>query len=342
VLHWLFQPAYAGERRPTELMTEAWVQAQKLARQERELTTLADELVSGLQSQFQQILDDSTDTDRQAIAKSLIDPDTYQILGKDSGSNLPFDKGEFLMGEEERDKQGKLIRDKVAVSLSRFGMQKLLISNAQFQLFDGNFIGRTDRGRFGAPNQPANFVSWFDAFWFSRFVGEVEVNEDRYDVTLPTEAQWEYSARAGCDGDYFYAWKDENDRTKGYFEVNKESLSDYAHCGQNWEFGSTVPVNSKLPNLWGLRMTGNRWQWMLYAWQYELRGGDDPLLTRGVEGSGPMLRGGSWHYVSAGCRSAFRGWHHPSIREGGIGFRVALSPSGIPKSTEQQSGIKIE
>jgi formylglycine-generating enzyme required for sulfatase activity len=295
-----------------------------------------------LHRQFLAILYQGTDSVQKQIAASLIDPDTYQILGKDSGSSLPFDNGEFLMGEKKYDKNGNLTSDKMPVSLSRFGMQKLLISNAQFRLFDENIIGEAGWRQFGEPNQPANFVSWFDAFWFSRFVGEVDVNGDMYHVTLPTHAQWEYSARAGCDGDYFYAWKDGNDRTKGYFEVNKESLSDYAHCGQNWEFGSTVPVNSKLPNLWGLRMAGNLFQWTLDAWQDELRGGKDPLATGGLS-SRRVDRGGYWRNVAAYCRSAIRNRLVPSFRnDNGIGFRVALSPSGIPKSTEQQSGIKIQ
>jgi formylglycine-generating enzyme required for sulfatase activity len=340
VLHWLFQPAYAGEDRPTELMTEAWVQAQKLARQERGLTTLADELVSGLQSQFQQILDDSTDTDRQAIAKSLIDPATYQILGKDSGSNLPFDNGEFLMGEKKYDKDDNLTSDKVPVSLSRFGMQKLLISNAQFRLFSNEeyIIGSI----YGLPNRPATLVSWFDAFWFSRFIGEVKVNGGRYHVTLPTEAQWEYSARAGCDGDYFHAWVDDCDKTKGYFEVWRVSLHKYAHFEQEMTHRFTVPVDSKLPNLWGLRMAGICYQWMLDAAQYILPSGEDPLVTGGL-GTDRVLRGASWRDRAVAFRSAARDRADPSFRGFNChGFRVALSPSGIPKSAEQQSGIKIE
>jgi formylglycine-generating enzyme required for sulfatase activity len=344
-LEWLFhRPTNSDWRRPTALMWQADQQCRRLLRSDTaHFHATRGRFREILHEQFLAILHQHKDLVPTQIAASLVDPATYQILGKDSGSSLPFDNGEFLMGEEERDMHGKLIRDKVHVTLSRFGMQKLLISNAQFQLFDKNFIGEADRGRFGALNQPANFVSWFDAFWFSRFIGEVEVNEGKYRVTLPTEAQWEYSARAGCDEDYFHAWVDEDEKSKGHLQVNEESLPYYAHFDQNWEFGSTVPVYSKLPNLWGLRMAGNLVQWTLDAFFNEwlaIRNAEDPRATGGL-GSFRVLRGGGWSDGAADCKSAVRDGFDPSLR-GDYGFRVALSPSGIPKSAEQQSGIKIE
>ncbi len=79
---------------------------------------------------------------------------------------------------------------------------------------------------------------------------------------------------------------------------------------------------------------------MLDAAQYILTGCEDPLVTGGL-GSNRVLRGASWHDGAVDCRSAFRMRGGPS--EGNIkGFRLALIPFDIPKSTEQQSGIKIE
>jgi formylglycine-generating enzyme required for sulfatase activity len=57
-------------------------------------------------------------------------------------------------------------------------------------------------------------------------------------------------------------------------------------------------------------------------------------------GSDRVFRGGSWSLGAAGCRSALRYWFDPSVRY--YGFRVALSPSGIPKAAELQSGIEID
>jgi formylglycine-generating enzyme required for sulfatase activity len=331
VLRWLYQPAHAGERRPTRLMTEAWVQAKKLGKQDSKWQHFADELVSGLKEQFQQILDGEHGEDKQTVAQSLIDPDTYQILGQESGSGLDGDTGRFRMGDDEKDKK--------EVTLSRFGMQKLLISNTQFQLFDDSYLGRKeDRDRFGNDDQPAVYVSWYDAWWFSRFVGEVVVKGQTYQVTLPTEAQWEYSARAGSNGEFFRAARG----TKKIIEVTEDLLPEYAHYRSNRDSPElTLPVTSKQPNLWGLRMTGNAWQWTLDGWQLSILGGPDPLVTGGMA-SLRVYRGGSWSNGAAICRSAYRFGHDPSYRNGHYGFRVALSPCGIPRAAELQSGIKID
>jgi formylglycine-generating enzyme required for sulfatase activity len=329
VLRWLFQPSHTGERRPTQLMTEAWVQAQKLGKQDTKWQHFADNLVSGLQQQFQQILAGAHGEDKKTIAQSLMDPGTYQILGKESGSGLDGDTGRFRMGAKEKDKK--------EVTLSRFGIQKLLISNAQFQLFDDSYVGsKEERNRFGNDDQPAIFVNWYDAWWFSRFVCEVVVNNQPYRVTLPTEAQWEYSARAGSKGEFFRAALS----TKKIIEVTEDLLPEYANFDQDWRTG-TLPVSSKLPNLWGLRMAGNAWQWTLDGWQDTLLGGPDPLVT-GSMGSYRVRRGGGWGLGAALCRSADRSGITPVSRKLYYGFRLALSPSGIPRSGELQTGIKID
>ncbi|OWU66196.1 MAG: hypothetical protein CBB60_000755 [Armatimonadetes bacterium Cent15-Ar3] len=329
VLRWLYQPSHAGERRPTQLMTEAWVQARKLGKQDTTWQPFAYDLVSGLQKQFQQILAGGHGEDKKTIAESLIAPGTYQILGEESGSGLDGDTGTFLMGDKKADKKD--------VTLTRFAMQKLLISNAQFQLFDDPYALKSQEAldRFGSDDQPAVFVSWYDAWWFSRFVGEVEVTNQAYRVTLPTEAQWEYSARAGSDGDFFRAKGINANGEEIIIEVTEEDLSAYAHFDQNFYTGGTLPVTSKDPSLWGLRMAGNAWQWTLNSWRESLPGGRDPLVTGGM-GSNRVSRGGCWDDPAALCRAAYRDRVGPTVRTNVSGFRLALSlPSGVSSPAEQ-------
>ena len=269
--------------------------------------------------------------EKKQIAQSLLDPDTYQILGQKSGSGLDGDTGTFRMGDKWVGKK--------EVTLSLFGMQKLLISNAQFQLFDDPYAleDSEERERFGSGDQPAVDVNWYDAFWFSRFVDEVYVNNQPYRVTLPTEAQWEYSARAGSEGDYLRA-KGNNANGEKIIEVSLYDLHEYAHFYQGVRTRGTLPVTStsKFPNLWGLWMAGNAWQWILDAWSDSLRGGHDPLVTGG-RGSYRVNRGGGWGDEAAGCRSASRSWDAPGIRDSGGGFRLALSSSGVEQAGELQT-----
>ena len=91
------------------------------------------------------------------------------------------------------------------------------------------------------------------------------------------------------------------------------------------------------PNAWGLYdMHGNVWEWC------SDRHGEYPKVavsdSTGLKvDSYRVYRGGSWFIQAAGCRSARRGGYEPDNRSRYLGFRVALSPDGIPKSPEAGS-----
>jgi formylglycine-generating enzyme required for sulfatase activity len=332
-------------RRRTEFMMKAWCNAMKLDRRDAAYhhdsqvkdhmtVRFADSMTDAIHQQFAALLRGDHGIEKQKIAKSLVDPEAYQILGIGSGSGLNGETGKFRMGDKEKDKK--------EVTLTRFGMQKLHVSNKQFQLFDDPYVGEEakDRDRFGKDDQPAIYVSWFDAWWYSRFVGEVEMKGQQYRVTLPTEAQWEYSARAGSEGDFFRAASVLDEGRDGWIEVTEEQLPQYAHYCGSGDSSGTVSMNSTKPNLWGLRMAGNAWQWTLDSRQDTLPGGRDPLVPGGM-GSFRVIRGGSWSFVAADCRSAVRIKVDPTGRTSGFGFRLALSPSEVSRAAELQSGIEI-
>jgi tetratricopeptide (TPR) repeat protein len=182
-------------------------------------------------------------------------------------------------------------------------------------------------------DHPAQSVSWYDAVmycnWLSRregrtpayrCAGKQKVKDYRDQVVevdkweqvegangyrLPKELEWEYSCRAGSET----AWSTGSDESQlaSYCQIFPSKLASV--CGQ------------KLPNAWGLHdMHGNVFEW---CWNR-----DDSL------GSSRVHRGGSWSNEAAFCRSAHRNGYDPSARYNGGGFRVALSPSGIPESPE--------
>ncbi len=161
-------------------------------------------------------------------------------------------------------------------------------------------------------------VSWYDAIIYCAKLTERELAAERlpdgYVYRLPTEAEWEYAARAGSTTRFSYG--DDHGNTK---------LGDYA-----WYFANspitTHPVGQKLANAWGLYdMHGNVREWCS-DWYGSYPGGSVKDPTGPVTRSSRVFRGGSWNDVAWGCRSADRHDSLPSLTLSLLGFRVVLAP----------------
>ena len=160
-----------------------------------------------------------------------------------------------------------------------------------------------DRG-WGGGRRPAINVSWNDAqtyvAWLSQETGEP--------YRLPSEAEWEYVARAGTTTRY-----------SSGDEITPESAN---YGGKAAE---TTEVGSYPPNSWVLHdVHGNVWEWVEDCWQdsYEGAPSDGSAWTNGNCGL-QVLRGGSWHNNPGSLRSANRYWNFAVIRYDDRGFRVA-------------------
>jgi formylglycine-generating enzyme required for sulfatase activity len=181
---------------------------------------------------------------------------------------------------------------------------------------------------------PATGVSWYDVFYFTVFMANARVTLPdgiEYRFRIPSEAQGEYATRAGSTGDYFI----DRDRK----EVTKDILGFYAVFGNTQKLA--VNTKSKKPNRWKLmHPVGNvlQWRWDYYG-RYEVVYPEgiitDPCGP--LTGAGRVVRGGSFNSGPANCRSAFRLRYFPSNRKGTLGFRLALSPVGIPRPPEASS-----
>ena len=179
----------------------------------------------------------------------------------------------------------------------------------------------------------------------SSFLGKLRTKTG-IDFDLPSEAQWEFAARAG-NGDT--KWGDGSGILNSDADANLDKLGRYQRNGGQVLSGSsyanpaqscgatngTAIVGSYAPNDWGLYDTaGNVWEWCLdcYADDITAHGGKvniDPATPAntisGASGANRVSRGGSWIYAAGFCRPAFRSRDPPSNRLSYTGFRVLCS-----------------
>ncbi len=169
-------------------------------------------------------------------------------------------------------------------------------------------------------SHPVVCVSWNDA---NRYLGWLTKETGR-NYRLPTEAEWEYAARAGTTTARY--WGDGVDASAcGYANVaNKEhGWSTAFPCSDGYEF--TAPVGSFQPNGWKLNdMLGNVWEWTCSAFAKEYDGSESKCSKKDT--TGPLaVRGGAWNDGPAWVRSASRFRDAPADRFNGQGFRLARS-----------------
>jgi formylglycine-generating enzyme required for sulfatase activity len=175
---------------------------------------------------------------------------------------------------------------------------------------------------------PAVCISWTDAnayaSWLSRKSGE--------SFRLPSEAEWEYAARAGTTTARF--WGDSPDAACTYADVADLSVRRNIAGGERWTVHNcddgkayTAPVGSYRPNPWGLYdMLGNAWEWVEDCYHSDyVEAPLDGSAWLSSPCSQRVLRGGSWAGYPGAVRSALRLWFGPDIRINVIGFRVARS-----------------
>jgi formylglycine-generating enzyme required for sulfatase activity len=169
-------------------------------------------------------------------------------------------------------------------------------------------------------NHPVVCVSWNDAMAYIKWLSEQTGKEYR----LPTEAEWEYAARAGTET---YWWGNEIGKNR-------------ANCRGSGK--STSPVGSFKRNPFGLYDTvGNVWEWVADKWHENYEGApiDGSVWEEG--GIRRVLRGGSWYLEPGHARSAFRDWCISVEQYDDYGFRVASSVAWEPLNLAPRSGAGI-
>jgi formylglycine-generating enzyme required for sulfatase activity len=220
--------------------------------------------------------------------------------------------GEFEMGSPSREKRRKLWESPVhRVTIKKpFYLGRYPVTQKQWQKIMGN-----NPSFFKGEMHPVENVSWIEAQAFLQKLNSFEkAYENNCLHRFPTEAEWEYAARAGTATSYFFG----NDESK---------LTEYAWFLKNSGL-ETHPVGLKKPNLWGLYdIYGNVGEWVQDEYHISYKGA--PTDSRAWENSFPRVsvpvrirRGGGWNGNAGCCRSAERLFAAHDMRLNSLGFRV--------------------
>nr|VFK46426.1 MAG: Formylglycine-generating enzyme, required for sulfatase activity, contains SUMF1/FGE domain [Candidatus Kentron sp. TC] len=220
--------------------------------------------------------------------------------------------GEFLMGSREgKGYQDERPRHLVRIS-TPFALGTWPITFAEYDYFcDATERKKPSDQDWGRRRRPVINVSWHDALdycaWLSKETGQ------RY--RLPSEAEWEYAARARTTTNYW--WGDD-------FRSN---FANCVGCDGPWGDKRTAPVGSFAPNPFGLYDTaGNVCEWTADCWHKDYEGA--PWDGRVWERENPddcmwrVVRGGSWISGIWYLRSTNRYWFSPEIANFNLGFRL--------------------
>lgn len=225
--------------------------------------------------------------------------------------------GTFAMGSPLSEADRKSNETQHTVTVDNFYMCKTEVTFAQFDAFC-NESKRSKPGdeAWGRGNRPVINVSWNDATAFCEWLSRKTGRKYR----LPTEAEWEYAARAGTTTPF------NTGNCLNTSQANYDGNNPMASCSKGEYKQKTLPVGSFSTNAWGLYdMHGNVWEWC-NDWSGAYITGSQTNPLGPSSGSSHIFRGGGWRDSAKFCRSASRLSANPAFTGSGLGFRVVRVP----------------
>jgi formylglycine-generating enzyme required for sulfatase activity len=217
--------------------------------------------------------------------------------------------GRFLMGDIQGYGYGneKPVHE---VLIDSFAMGRYTVTFAEYDYF----AETTDRKKpsdmgWGRGNRPIINILWKDVVAYTEWLSQQTGQQYR----LPTEAEWEYAARADTETDYWWG---------NVIELDRANCS---NCGSKWDNEMTAPVGSFASNPFGLYDTvGNVWEWTCSVYEEKFNG-KEQCCANPKEDILRVIRGGSWFDDPKAARVSFRThWWNSYIN---VGFRLVQDRS---------------
>lgn len=232
--------------------------------------------------------------DRDSLLQELQEDKKYKF------ELVEIKAGEFIMGDDASGE--KYEKPEHKVKLDSFKICRFQLTNLAYELIMGTAQSKREESVSEEDDTPVVNLSWYDAYVCAYKVG----------CRLPTEAEWEFMARAGTT-------------TKWCFGNDVNLLKDYANYVYDVEKinSSTWKVETGKANTWGIYdVHGNVWEWC-QDWFGEYSNSRQENPTGVEHGTSKVRRGGGHAYHALGCRCAFRWGNDPSYKFKDIGVRFA-------------------
>ncbi len=237
-------------------------------------------------------------------------------------TDKPIPAGSFNMGEQDAAFNANLGENEkyfgvpgTTVQIDQrfyFGVTEVTYEQYDYYVWRQHRAGNTARAfpntaKGGRGSRPVVNVNWFEATAYANWFGE----QSRMQCRLPTEAEWEYAARAGTQT--AYPWGDDI----GSNHANCDG------CGSPWDGKESAPAGSFAANAFGLYdMPGNVWEWTCSNWRDQFDGNEQQCNGDSTDTQYRVLRGGSWDNNPGLLRASVRSYLHPDLRSYYVGFRV--------------------